>query len=201
MVTAVIFDVANVIADWEPSRPLRGVIEDARIDEFLASRHFWQTINADADAGATAIDVIARVDAELPAFADIVRTYVERFPMTVSGPVPGTSEVIDELLAAGVPVYGLSNWWAENFSVPRAASPVIDRLADVVVSGEVGLAKPDPAIYALAVDRFGLDAGATLFVDDSLTNVESAARFGLRTHHFTAADKLRDDLVGYGLLG
>jgi 2-haloacid dehalogenase len=79
----------------------------------------------------------------------------------------GTTEVIDELIAAGVPVYGLSNWWAENFTVPRAVAPVIDRLRDVIVSGEVGLAKPDPAIFRLAATRFGVTPERTLFVDDS----------------------------------
>lgn len=198
-IRSVIFDVAGVIADWAPDRPLRGKLSDADIAAFLDSEAYWR-INAEMDAGMRISELFDRVDAELPALAPAVRTYVERFPLSVSGPVPGTTEIIDELLAAGVPCYGLSNWWSENFAVPRAAAPVIDRLADVIVSGDVGLAKPDEAIFTLALDRFGLDAASTLFVDDVLANVQAAERVGLRGHHFTGAEGLRDDLVALGLL-
>ena len=115
----------------------------------------WE-INAAVDAGLSLAEASERVDRELPEQGHAYRVYQERFPMTVSGPVPGTEDVIDELLAAGVPTFGLSNWAAENFSVAREAAPGIGRLADVIVSGEVGLAKPDEAIFRLALERFGL---------------------------------------------
>ena len=200
MVTAVIFDVAKVIVDWDAGRALRGFLPDDLVDGFLASDEYW-AINAATDAGLPLAEAVARVEAELPEFAEVARLYYgERFPLTVSGEIPGTSAVIDELLAAGVPTYGLSNWSAENFSVARAGAPVIDRLDGLIVSGEVGLAKPDEAIFQLALDRFGLEAPRTLMIDDTLHNLDAAARVGLAVHHFTAAEKLRDDLVRYGLL-
>ncbi len=73
---------------------------------------------------------------------------------------------------------------------------MIDELADVIVSGEVGLAKPDPEIFRYALDRFGLEAGSTLMIDDTQENLDSAGRVGLGTILFTSADQLRADLVG-----
>jgi 2-haloacid dehalogenase len=59
--------------------------------------------------------------------------------------------------------------------------------------------KPDPAIYRLALDRFGLRAGEAVFVDDVFANVEGARSVGMHALHFTGADKLRADLHGLGL--
>lgn len=114
--------------------------------------------------------------------------------------MPGTADVIDALLSREVPVYGLSNWSAENFNVARRAAPAIDRLADVIVSGEVGMAKPDPAIFRYALHRFGLVAGDTLMVDDTAENLHAAASVGLQTVLFTSAAALRADLERLGLL-
>lgn len=197
-IKAVIFDVANVIADWSPRRPLEGLPAD-QVDAFLGSEGFW-AINAEADAGLGVEEMRARVAAELPELSDTFDAYLENFPRSVSGPVAGTSEIIDELRDRGVPVYGLSNWWKGNFTVARQGAPVIDRLDDVVVSGEVGLAKPGEEIFLLALQRFGLDAATTLFVDDTLVNVQTADRLGFTTHHFTDAAGLRATLTELGLL-
>ena len=198
-VEAVVFDVAQVIVEWDPRLPLVGEISEDAIEAFLAHAGFW-ALNAEADAGLGIAEMSVRIDADMPEIRDAFAAYVAHFPRCVPAPMAGTTEVIDELIAAGVPVYGLSNWWAENFTVPRAMAPVIGRLRDVIVSGEVGLAKPDPAIFLLAATRFGVTPERTLFVDDSRPNVDAAAGVGFATHHFTQAAGLREDLVRRGLL-
>lgn len=199
MISAAIFDVANVIVDWDAVRALEGVVPPADIEAFLASEEFWE-INARTDAGLLLSDGLVELDELAPHLVATYRVYLRRFPLTVSGPVPGTSAVIDELLAEGVPTFGLSNWSAENFNVARRAAPVIDRLADVIVSGEVGLAKPDPQIFRYALHRFGLEPQSTVMIDDTPANLETAAGVGLRTILFTDADQLRRDLTSSGLL-
>lgn len=191
--TAIIFDVANVIVDWDPIRALEGVVDSERVATFLGSEVFWE-INARTDAGMPLRDGLVEMDDRAPHLAEVYRVYLERFPLTVSGPVPGTAEVIGDLLAAGVPCFGLSNWAKENFNIARRANPVIDQLADVIVSGEVGLAKPDPDIFRYALDRFGLERGASLMIDDTQENLDSAAKVGLGTVLFTSAEQLRADL-------
>lgn len=198
VITTVIFDVAGVIVDWDAGRALTGVPED-QAQAFLDSAAFAD-INARTDAGLSLAEGLVEFEEQDPELVDVYRTYLRQFPQTVTGPVPGTAEVIDELLAAGVPTNGLSNWAAENFNVARRANPVIDRLADVIVSGEVGMAKPDPAIFRYALRRFGLDAAETVMVDDLQTNLDSAASVGLTTVLFTDAASLRADLVALGLL-
>ena len=77
---------------------------------------------------------------------------------------------------------------------------MFDRFRDIVVSGDEKLIKPDPAIYTLALARFGLAPGEGIFVDDRLENIESAHANGFVGHHLTDAAKLRADLEGLGLL-
>lgn len=194
MTTALIFDVANVIVDWDPIRALAGALPADQVNGFLESEVFWE-INARCDAGMPLHEAIVEMDDQAPQLVTAFRTYLDRFPMTVSGPIPGTAEVIDDLLAAGVPCYGLSNWAKENFNVARRASPAIDLLADVIVSGEVGLAKPDPEIFRYALDRFDLAASSTIMIDDTQANLDAAEEVGLGTILFTSAGQLRDELA------
>lgn len=197
--TALIFDVANVIVDWDPLRALDGVVSPEARDAFLESDVFW-SLNERTDAGMPLSEAVVEMDDQAPHLVDVYRTYLERFADTVSGPVPGTADVIRQLLASGVPCFGLSNWSKENFNVARRAAPVIDELADVIVSGEVGLAKPDPEIFRYALERFGLDPTGTVMIDDNQDNLNSAAGVGLHTILFTSSAQLRQDLAGLGLL-
>lgn len=91
-------------------------------------------------------------------------------------PDPVMFALAEELRATGLTVGLLSNSWGNTY--PRAR---IDALMDpVVISGEVGLRKPDPAIYELALERLGLPADRVLFIDDAEPNVLGARASGLQ---------------------
>jgi putative hydrolase of the HAD superfamily len=71
---------------------------------------------------------------------------------------------------------------------------------DVLVwSYQLGIAKPDPAIYHAVLDRLGLPAGETLFIDDKPENIEAARKLGMAGVVFTNIDNLREDLVKAGI--
>jgi 2-haloacid dehalogenase len=70
----------------------------------------------------------------------------------------------------------------------------------VLLSGEVGMAKPDPEIFHELCRRFGLRPESTLFIDDRAANVDAARRLGFTAHHFQGAPGLRAELVRLGLL-
>lgn len=92
--------------------------------------------------------------------------------------------------AAGGRTALLSNSGPEVMARVRAEHPLEARFDVVVISCEVGLAKPDPRIFRLCLERLGLSAGATLFVDDRADNVEAAAGVGLQTLRFEGPDAL-----------
>ena len=118
---------------------------------------------------------------------------------SIPGPVAGSARLVRDLLSAGVRVLGLTNWSAETFHHAEPAAPVIGLLEDVLVSGQVGIAKPDPRIFRLLASRYALEPGRTVFTDDSAPNVAAAAAEGFDAVLFTDADDLRADLVRRGL--
>lgn len=199
--TAVIFDIGHVLYDWDPRYLYRELIEDeAALDRFVgevATRewHFQH------DAGRPFAETSAELAALHPDHAELIAHWGPRFGEQIGDPIPGMHALVEELDARGVPLYALTNFSHEFFPPFREKEAALfGRFRDIVVSGVERLVKPDPAIYRLALDRFGLEAGRTVFVDDNAANVEGARSVGLLALHFTGEPKLRRELEGLGLL-
>ncbi len=197
--TTVVFDLGGVLIDWDPRHLYGRLLPEDEIEEFLDEVGFaaW---NHAQDAGGSWDEAVERLAARYPHRRELIAAYPARFPETLAGPVPGSVEVLRDLHAAGVRLLALTNWSAETYPHAEATFEFLNLFEDIVVSGAEGIAKPDPAVFALLVDRYRLDPAATVFVDDSPANVAAAAAAGLRALRFTAADRLRDDLSRLGLL-
>jgi 2-haloacid dehalogenase len=104
------------------------------------------------------------------------------------------------LRAQGVPVYALSNWSAETFPLARPRYPFLEWFDGILISGEAKLAKPDPRIFAHLLEKFGLEPAATVFIDDSATNVRAAEGAGLIAIRFVDPEQLRRELVKVAVL-
>lgn len=200
--TAVVFDVGNVLYDWDPRFLYERLIADDRaLNAFLRDvvTHQWHFQH---DAGRSFAETSAELIARYPQHAGLIAAWGPRFNDSVRGAVPGSLEIVEELDTAGVPLFAITNFSGEFWPAFRTReAAVFDRFRDVVVSGDERLVKPDAAIYRLALDRFGLKAGRAVFIDDNAANVAGAAAVGMIALHFTGAPALRDDLVRLGLLG
>ena len=199
-VEAVVFDLGGVLIDWDPRYLYRKLLADeAAMEEFLATvcTPEW---NAEQDRGRPFAEGVAELAGRHPEHAVAIAAYHERWPEMVAGDVPGTVEVLADLRAAGVPLYALTNWSAETFAITRPRFEFLDWFCGLLVSGEEGIAKPDPAIFRLLLDRFGLDPAATFFVDDSEANVATARELGIDAVRFTGPRRLRRELVARRML-
>ena len=199
-VKAVVFDLGGVLIDWDPRYLYRKLLDDeAAVEEFLATvcTPAW---NAEQDRGRPFAEGVAELVERHPVHAAAITAYHERWPEMLGGAVGGTVEVLAELRAAGVPVYALTNWSAETFGIARERFEFLEWFDGVLVSGEERMIKPDPAIFRLLLDRFGLDPGATFYIDDSPANVAAADRLGFDAVRFTSPAQLRRDLEARGLL-
>jgi 2-haloacid dehalogenase len=105
-----------------------------------------------------------------------------------------------ELRERGVPLYALSNWSAETFPHGLSRFDFLHWFRDRIVSGEVGLIKPDPRIYRLLLERNGLVASDAVYIDDVKRNADAATALGLHGIHFTSPVALRRELETLGLL-
>ena len=99
---------------------------------------------------------MAEHTAKHPNRAEAIAAYPERFPMSVPGPMDDTVAVVDDLRESGVRLLALTNWSAELFRTVRHRLTFLDDFEGVVVSGDEGLAKPDPALFQVVVDRYGV---------------------------------------------
>ena len=197
-IDSVVFDLGNVLVTWDPYRPFVGRMERSEVEACFREIDFL-AVNRHLDAGGSLAQARADVRDRFPQHAAALDIYFDHFADSLAGPVPGSAQVVAELAAAGVRVLGLTNWAAETFHYAEPAAPAVRLLEDVLVSGEVGLAKPDPQIFALLAERYGLEPGRTLFIDDSPANVRAAAGAGYVAVLFTGADALRCDLRALGL--
>jgi 2-haloacid dehalogenase len=118
----------------------------------------------------------------------------------VPGAVEETVVLLAELRDRGVPLFALSNWSAETFDLVRHQFPFMEWFDGIVLSGEVGVIKPDARIFAELQTRYGLEPATTLFIDDNSANVDGALAAGLQAVRFESAATLRDYLSGLGLL-
>ena len=199
-IQTVVFDVGNVLYRWDRRLPYIAHFADpAELDDFLATviPRDW---HAQHDAGRPAAELVAERSALFPEHATLIADWFARFNESIPGPVPGSLELVDRLLASGVPRNAITNFGADTWAGFRPTAPVFDRFCDIVVSGIEKLAKPDPAIYALAERRFGFAPEAMLFIDDSLPNVEAARVRGWHAHHFVDAGRLEGELIAWNLL-
>jgi 2-haloacid dehalogenase len=197
-VDAVVFDLGNVLVRWDPYLPFIGHLERAEVEALFDEIDF-PTLNHHLDAGRPWAEARAEVVRRYPHRADAFDFYREHFVDSIPGPVDGSARLVRDLVGAGIRVLGLTNWSAETFHHAEPAAPAIGLLEDVLVSGEVGIAKPDPRIFRLLASRYGLDPGRTVFTDDSAPNVAAAAAEGFDAVLFIDADELRADLVRRGL--
>lgn len=197
-IDTVLFDFGNVLVAWDPYAAYAGRMDRADVEAFFEAVDF-PTFNARQDAGRSWADARREVAEHHPEHVSTLDVYTENFAASLVGPVPGVEEIVYELRSLGVRLYGLTNWSAEMFHAAEPAAPAVGLMQDVLVSGRVGLVKPDPRIFDVATERFALDPARTLFVDDSVANVTAAAALGFRTLRFEDAAGLRAALRDLGV--
>ena len=135
-----------------------------------------------------------------PEHRELIAAYRDHWEEMIPGPIEGGPELLREVKKTGIPVYALSNWSAETYPIAEKRFDFLGWFDDVVISGRLGIKKPDPAIFEYLMNRQDLRPDSTLFIDDSEVNVAAAERLGLATHHFRSIGALRSVLVRRGVL-
>lgn len=199
-VRGVVFDVGNVLFTWDPRFLYERLIDDDRaLDAFLRDvvTHEWHFQH---DAGRPFAETSAELIAEHPHHRELIETWGPRFNESLGPPVEGMIPLVEELDAAGVPLFAITNFSGEFWGPFRDTQSVFARFRDVVVSGTEQLVKPHAGIYRVALERFGMPAEALIFVDDRAENVAGATAAGMRGHLFRDSETLREELDALGLL-
>jgi 2-haloacid dehalogenase len=199
-VGAVLFDLGGVLIDWNPRHLYRRIFSDETAMEGFLATICTQDWNEEQDAGRRFCEGVEILIAQYPQHAAEIRAYDLRWAEMVKGPIEEAVAILAELRDRAVPFFALTNWSAEKFPLARARFGFLEWFDGIIVSGEERIKKPDPRIFRLAIERFGLIPAQTLYVDDSVRNVAAAEQLGFCIHHFIEATALRRLLVASGLL-
>ena len=195
-----IFDVGNVLIRWDPRLLYRQLLpDDAAIDAFFDEIGFIEW-NLGFDRGIDWEDGVAALTARHPHRAPLIAAFHERWQETVPGEIDGAPALLADLVAAGVPLYAITNFSGPKWAETQGRFPFLSStFRDVAVSAHEGVVKPDPEIFHRLLDRNRLDPARCVFVDDSPANVAGAAAVGLDAVLFTATADLRAALGQRGL--
>lgn len=200
-ISTVVFDVGKVLFEWDLRHLYAKLIADPDELEYFVTHVVTPQWHFQHDAGRALGEMVPELIADFPQYQKLIEAYATRFNETIPGPVPGSLEIIRELTARDIPLFAITNFGAEFWDMFRPTQPIFDHFSDIVFSGVEKVIKPDPAIYALALRRFGLSWGEAIFVDDNIDNVIAARANGFAAHHFQDAISLRAELTDLGLLG
>lgn len=199
-ISSVVFDLGGVLIDWDPRHLYKKLLSDEpdRIEWFLTNvcTSEW---NALQDAGRSLAQATEELLIRHPEHRDLIEAYYGRWEEMIGGPIPGTVEVLREVRDSPYGLFALTNWSAETFPVAKQRFDFLNWFDGVVVSGEIGLIKPDPAIFHYLTDTFEIEPSSAVFIDDLPTNVEAARRLGFRGIRFETPDQLRSDLRRLGV--
>jgi len=198
-VDTVVFDLGGVLLDWDPRHLYRKLMDDPdEMADFLARICTVEWHKAH-DLGAGTLESCQALAREYPAQAELIMAWAERGEEMIAGQIEGTVEILADLRRAGVPCLALSNMEAETFPLRRDRFGFMSYFDGYVVSGIEGLAKPDPAIFRLLLNRYGLDPARTAFIDDNADNIAAAEQLGVRAIRFGDPGQLRGELRALGL--
>jgi|SRR5450631_409965 putative hydrolase of the HAD superfamily len=194
---SVIFDLGGVLLDWQPANVFAKCFRD--LDSQEAARNAilthddWRSFDR---GDVSEPDLIARVCGRTSLSALDVQHVLDTIRDSLVE-LPETVDVLHELCARGVRLYCLSNMPVSIFQCVRERCSFWNVFSGVVISGEVGLIKPEHAVFEHLLGRYKLNAIETVFVDDHPENIVGAKAVGIEAILFRSADQCRRDLTAF----
>jgi 2-haloacid dehalogenase len=191
-IKAVVFDFGGVLIDWNREYLYRHLIPDDTERRWFLDNVCKMEWVVQQDGGQTIEEGTAELIALYPEHEALIRAFYARWPEMVSGVMEEGVALVDRLEAAGVPLFGLTNWSAETFPYAWERFDVLRKFREIVVSGRVGLVKPDPQIFDLMRMEIekqlpGIRPDELVFIDDNLKNAQAATALGWHGVHYTGA--------------
>jgi len=198
-IQAVVFDIGNVLIEWQPERYYDRVIgKDRRCAMFDAVD--LHGMNDRVDRGENFQDVIYTAAEADPTWRVEIRMWHDNWPDMATPEIPHTVRLLRALRAKHLPVFALSNFGIETFALAQTVYPFLDEFDRRYISGHMGVTKPDPRIYEMLEEDCGVAPNALLFTDDRIDNIEAAVARGWQTHHFLNPAGFAEQLIAQGLL-
>ncbi|MBB4955556.1 2-haloacid dehalogenase [Agrobacterium vitis] len=193
----IVFDIGKVLIHYDPNLPFSRIIPDETERKWFFDNVCTHEWNIEQDRGRSWTEAEALLIAQHPEREAQIRAFRKHWREMVPHAYDGTVALFNSLIEAGRDVTMLTNFAADTFVEAREMFPFLNTTRGITVSGEIGLIKPDVAIYHRHAEDFDLDPAHTIFIDDTLPNVEGAKAAGWQAVHFISPEKLRVDLIAH----
>lgn len=197
---AIVFDFGNVLLQWQPEQLFQRFFADAVATEAFMDEIGFAAWHLEQDRGRSFADAVAERTEKFPQYAEILAGYSAGYDHAIAGAIAGSVAILEKLKQANYPLYGLSNFPTEKFPLAYAKYPFFKWFDEIVISGEVGLVKPDPAIFHLLLAKIQRTAQECVFIDDVSANIASAQQLGFTAIQFHSPDQLAQALDELGIL-
>jgi len=201
MINTIIFDLGNVLINWDPK-----ILYNKLFSSEAETEHFLENIctldwNEAQDAGRSLKEGTEVLVAQFPQHKQHIEVYYDRWEEMLNGAIEGSVEIFRQLKASGkYKIYALTNWSAELFPVALQKFAFLSWFDGIVMSGDEGIRKPEAAFFQILFDRYNVKPEDAVFIDDNLRNVEASKKLGLNTVLFTSAEELEKELKDLGVL-
>ena len=196
---AVIFDIGNVLIEWQPERYFDTLIGEERRREMFAQVDL-HAMNDRVDSGENFTGVLTETAHNFPLWRDEINHWHENWLDLASPVIEHSVRLMEALQKNNVPVFSLTNFGIETYALATTKYFFLRAFDRDFISGHMGLIKPDPQIYQMLEFGSGLSGADLIFTDDRIDNINAAAARGWQTHLFEGPQGWADRLVATGLL-
>jgi 2-haloacid dehalogenase len=198
-IEAVIYDIGNVLIEWNPERFYDRKIGEARRRAMFAAIDL-HGMNDAVDRGANWQEAVLDCAARNPDWHDEILCWHSHWSEMAAPEIPHSLRLLRQLRSKGIPVFALSNFGIQTFEVGEALYPFLREFDRRYISGHMGVIKPEPEIYQMVEQDCGIAPRHLLFTDDRIDNIAAAQARGWQTHLFDGPQGWADRLVAEGLL-
>lgn len=199
-IKSLIFDIGGVLIDWNPRYLYQKIFKTEFEMEWFLQHVTTEDWNSKQDAGRSFETAILERIALFPEYSNQIEAYYDRWAEMIGGEIQESVQILEQVKNSGYPLYALTNWSAQTLPIARKMYGFFDLFDGIVVSGTEKLIKPDPQIYHVLMNRYGISPDCTIFIDDNKSNIKSAKKLGFETIHFKTSQQLGKTLELSGVL-
>ena len=197
----IIFDLGGVLIDWNPEYLYRKIFSEEDDLRYFLENICTSDWNEEQDAGYPLAQATAELAIKYPQYDGEIKAYYGRWQEMLGGYEEKCVAILENLhQQQNCRLLALTNWSGETFHTAKNMYPFLGLFEGIVISGDEKIKKPDPRLYQVLIDRYGIQPVKSIFIDDTNINVEAAADLGFQTIHFLSANQLQDELQKLGLM-